>query len=630
MADTIAEFIRQQNAARQKQTVGAASVVLASVEDQPDQVAGDLQLANEYGKLTGNPVPPAPMVKEYRGLFQAEIERKQASAWLNSAPTLAEFVRNPENAALVRDDLSALSAWDKMRKAAATGEAKLIEDSYEFRRDVDASLETSAFGRGMDAAGDAFDRAILTNADGTPNFLGRLANYAREKGTARDGVPRDIIGGAQVTPDERAAAMMAQGFGPIYDGAKAVIKQMEAEGFAPMNFKDVNGIGSALSFIGENLAMSAPQMATTIAAGPLGPVMSLMGMGGEANAELKERAADLPQDQRVAIATGAGTLMAALDLFGLSRIFGGVGAGQVATDAVAGTLADRVIANGGTQALGRVLTAAITEGSTESLQEAIVMGVTALAGGDYKQAEVIDRLAQAFFAGAGAGADGCAGGAPASVRGGGANSGAPLPLSEKIGANRWSIDTVGAGGASGIAGAGAGAAPGAAHEPNMPSSDAVALNAGTSSGGDDRTGGTSLVSCAGDDGSDVWPSINSWNASGLSPVSLPVVAEPEKSVRASSRSAPSSDGWNRLLRNMSGSSTCAQYLGDSGTPPCATHVRASSDADSGGITSILCVVPGGTIHGADSIADQKTSSGATRTPRPKSGGSRDAASTFAT
>ena len=403
MADTIAEFIRQQNAAKQQQTVGAASVVLASVEDQPDQVAGDLQLANEFGKLTGNPVPPAPMVKEYRGLFQAEIERRQATQTLAGAPVLAEFVRNPENAALVRDDLSALSAWDKMRKAAATGEAKLIEDSHEFRRDVDASLETSAFGRGMDAAGDAFDRAILTNADGTPNFLGRLANYAREKGTARDGVPRDIIGGAQVTPDERAAAMMAQGFGPIYDGAKAVIKQMEAEGFAPMNFKDVNGIGSALSFIGENLAMSAPQMATTIAAGPLGPVMSLMGMGGEANAELKERAADLPQDQRVAIATGAGTLMAALDLFGLSRIFGGAGAGQVATDAVAGTLADRVIANGGTQALGRVLTAAITEGSTESLQEAIVMGVTALAGGDYKQAEVIDRLAQAFFAGAGAG-----------------------------------------------------------------------------------------------------------------------------------------------------------------------------------------------------------------------------------
>ena len=84
---------------------GAASVVLASVEDQPDQVAGDLQLANEFGKLTGNPVPPAPMVKEYRGLFQAEIERRQATAWLNSAPTLAEFVRNPENAALVRDEI---------------------------------------------------------------------------------------------------------------------------------------------------------------------------------------------------------------------------------------------------------------------------------------------------------------------------------------------------------------------------------------------------------------------------------------------------------------------------------------------------------------------------------------------
>lgn len=403
MADTIADFIREQNETSQKQSVGAATIALGVVEDQPDQIAGDLNLANEFGKVTGNPVPPAPVVKEYRGVFEAAIERKKAETVLASAPTLAAFMRNPENAALVRDDLGALSSWDRMSKALKLGDATATVQGKEFTRDAEAVVERSAFGRGFQAVGDAFDDAIMTNADGTPNFLGRLANYARNQGMAGDGIPRQLVGGPDVTAEDRAKAMFAQNLGPIYSGAKAVLSQMEKEGFKPMSYKDVNGVGSALSFIGENLAMSAPQMVATMSSGAFSPLVSIIGMGGEVNNELSERVKDMTPEQRVAVSAGAGTVMAALDYIGLAKIFGGAGVGQVASDAVAGTLAEKIIANGGSKAFGAVLTAAITEGTTEAMQEAITMGVTSLSGGDYKAGEVIDRLAQSFFAGAGAG-----------------------------------------------------------------------------------------------------------------------------------------------------------------------------------------------------------------------------------
>lgn len=75
--------------------VGAAEIVLDSIEDAPDAIAGDLNLTNEFGKATGNPVPPAPLVKEYRGVFQKAIERERRKTVLSSSPRLTEWLRNP-------------------------------------------------------------------------------------------------------------------------------------------------------------------------------------------------------------------------------------------------------------------------------------------------------------------------------------------------------------------------------------------------------------------------------------------------------------------------------------------------------------------------------------------------------
>lgn len=400
--ESIADFLARTAREREQRDAAAAGIVLNSIDKNPDEVAGNMALAQDWAKTTGKPQPPLPVVEEYRSVFQKQIEDKRNSTILADAPKLSEWLKNPENAALARDDLTGLSWWERVSKSFRMGEATAITQGQEFTRDIGTALERSALGRGLDALGEGFDRTVLSNEDGSPNLLGRLANWARGQGMAEDGMPRQMVGGPDVTPDQRAEAIASMDLGPIYQGASALLKEMEKSGFAPMSYKDVRGVGSALSFISENLAMSLPQMAAAMTSGQFSPLIQVITLGGEANAELKERT-DLSNDQRVAVATGAGTVMAALDYFGLSRVFGGLGAGKVATEAVEGTLVNRLMQNGLSEAAGRTLQAAIAEGTTEALQEAVVMGVTALSGGAYQAGEVIDRFLQAFTAGAASG-----------------------------------------------------------------------------------------------------------------------------------------------------------------------------------------------------------------------------------
>ncbi|RWO10621.1 MAG: hypothetical protein EOS08_31125, partial [Mesorhizobium sp.] len=109
--DTIADY-NAWKAKQQQNGVGAAQIVLGSVNEKPDDLAGDLNLANEFGKATGNPVPPLPMVREYRNVFQQKIEEQKNKTILSSAPRLTEWLRNPDNATLARDDLENLSWFE--------------------------------------------------------------------------------------------------------------------------------------------------------------------------------------------------------------------------------------------------------------------------------------------------------------------------------------------------------------------------------------------------------------------------------------------------------------------------------------------------------------------------------------
>jgi hypothetical protein len=410
---------------QQSRSAAGANVVLGSIDTNPDEVAGDMNLGQDFARTTGSPVPPLPLVTEYRPVFQQAIERSRNATILSSSPMLAEWLKKPENAAVARDDLAGLAAIEGMSRPPAKttytseelarmapggrvsdafqmGSATAVTQGQEFSRDMSAALEGGAVGRGLDATRQAFDDALLTNEDGTPNLLGRLANYARGVAMDSDGVPRQIIGGDEVTLDQRREAILNTELGPMYEGAARLLADMEAQGFSPMSYKDVGGLGGALQFVAENLAMSLPQMGAVTASGALSPLIQLMTLGGEVNSELAERT-DLSVEDRVSVAAGAGVVMSALDYFGLSRIFGGIPAGQAVTEAIEGTLVERLVKNGVSEATGRVLQSALTEGVTETLQEAITVGVTALSGGEYTAEEVTERIIQAFTAGSGSG-----------------------------------------------------------------------------------------------------------------------------------------------------------------------------------------------------------------------------------
>jgi len=105
--NTIADYI-EWKLRKQQAVANAANIVLQSSQGSPDEIAGDLNLANEFGKVTGNPVPPLPMVQEYRSVFQQKIEEARNKTILSNAPRLADWLRDPENAALSRDDLERL------------------------------------------------------------------------------------------------------------------------------------------------------------------------------------------------------------------------------------------------------------------------------------------------------------------------------------------------------------------------------------------------------------------------------------------------------------------------------------------------------------------------------------------
>lgn len=120
MADTIADFIREDLARRRKADVGAANLSLSMAADQnPDQFAGDLTLAQDFERTTGNAVPPVMVGPEYRSVFQNVINAAKNQTILSSSPTLTEFVRDPQNAALAKDDLGGLSRLETLLGATA-------------------------------------------------------------------------------------------------------------------------------------------------------------------------------------------------------------------------------------------------------------------------------------------------------------------------------------------------------------------------------------------------------------------------------------------------------------------------------------------------------------------------------
>ncbi len=326
--DTIADYTAWK-AKQQQAGVEAANTVLSSVDATPDQVAGDLSLATDFAKITGNPVPPAPMVSEYRPIFQQAIEREKNRTILSNAPRLTEWLRNPENAAVARDDLQGLSWWET---AIGAGQ--------------------NAFSRGVRRIPQSYNQFLANSAaeraqDQMRGFSDILADETAIRGAGGQVIASKPIAGPEElfmagsrylmsrlatltgTDEKQAAAYYQQQVGLINKRIGEIpLSPAGTEGRDLWNEAaktgDLNSFmrviaqhpGPFLAFVGETAAESLPSMAAAIGVGVAtrSPAAGATFMG--VNSALTEKGsapADFFREKGIDIATPEGAAKAVSD-----------------------------------------------------------------------------------------------------------------------------------------------------------------------------------------------------------------------------------------------------------------------------------------------------------------------------
>lgn len=203
-------------AKQQQNTVGAASVALGAAADaNPDQVAGDLTLANEFGKVTGGPVPPVSLVQEHRPVFQSQIDRMRAETVLSSSPRLAEWLRNdPSNAPLAKDDLEGLSFWESLGvvpRGVASALPALNEGFYNVAGTLASIPGKNAVSDWLFSQADVSRGFKSTVAGPTGGWLGeQVQGAAQSIGLMTPGIVATYLSGGAAGPAV-AAAYLAPG-----------------------------------------------------------------------------------------------------------------------------------------------------------------------------------------------------------------------------------------------------------------------------------------------------------------------------------------------------------------------------------------------------------------------------------
>ncbi|TIT90384.1 MAG: hypothetical protein E5W41_00220 [Mesorhizobium sp.] len=280
--DTIADY-NAWKAKQQQSGVGAAQVVLGSVNEKPDEVAGDMHLANEFGKVTGNPVPPLPMVREYRNVFQQKIEEQKNATILSASPKLTDWLRNPENAAVARDDLQNLSWFEGFGRGAynsldrAGVRVKQMGNQYMLNQTAGRFQDRQmSFGQILDS-----ERTVATAADGTQTKLWpNLSDVMGAAGRYIDARYADLIG----ADDAEAARGYAAGVQANVDALRSIPKSQIATDAEKVMFQEGASVGQTFQNVGkailthpmgvlswalETAGESTPQLAAGVGAAAL-------------------------------------------------------------------------------------------------------------------------------------------------------------------------------------------------------------------------------------------------------------------------------------------------------------------------------------------------------------------------
>ena len=254
----------------------------------------------------------------------------------------------------------------------------------------DASLGTAFKFGDLTARANTMNYAADVNEALNDGFLGDFTRYTREN----IGNPvRQFFGFDPIDTDADVARQVE------FQRRMAAENQAKADAlnYRSLTTEDVNGLGSAIQFGLQKTAESAPHMMTALAA----PMMTPLLTSGEVNAGLKD-IEGLSLDDRVALATSGGLIMAALENLGVGVVVKGMPkelVGKMGVEGVTNLLNKR----GMTKVAGAFATGMAAEGVTETLQEGVKIGTEAVAGKEFAEGEIGSRLKESAAAGAAAG-----------------------------------------------------------------------------------------------------------------------------------------------------------------------------------------------------------------------------------
>lgn len=401
---------------KQKQaqaSVGAASVVIGAQDRGPDEVAGDLNLATEFARTTGNPQPPAPMVAEYRNVFQKAIEEKRASTILSTSPRLTEWLRDPTNAAIGRDDLEGLSWWETGLGAAGNAVSRGIQR-------VPQSYNQLMAATAAERAGDAersFSEILMDSrnpvmVDGqevSREFVGPVDLV--QSGLRWFSSRVDMMGGVdqqanavgfQRQAGEWANAIQNIPMSPAGERFKGVFADLGKSGDWKQDIRDFGATvaadpGAFSAFLFETAAESVPSLAvaTGVTAATRSPAAGAMFMGGQsALTEAGTAPVQFFQEKGIDVSTPEGALQVVSDpalmreamdrgvirgtiIGALDGLSGGL-AGQVLSRSPAGNMALQALAQaflgGGGEAAAQV-----ASGQEFNIAEVLIEGLAEFA-----------------------------------------------------------------------------------------------------------------------------------------------------------------------------------------------------------------------------------------------------------
>ncbi len=421
--DELNEYL-EWSADSNKSNAAAGALVVSSQDAQPDQAAGDLRLSQEFAKLTGNPAPTREMLGQNKSAFQRMVDQAKAATALSEAPRLASFVRNPNNAAVVKDDIDWLAGIEKAARTSwvprvtektVTGDPTATMSSAEFAGRYVKNTVTavpggvvSGAGLAVEATGQllrpvdpaeriAFATRVSKALELTQEQLAALRQEISKQGVINPSYTQSILSdllAGDLTPEQVVEALGPQ-LGP---GLKVASDALQEAGPKVQDFGD-NLISADAGFedsssraigggIGSLLAILAAAVASGGAAGAAGGSAAVGSTIGGATAGALMTSGEMVADARK---HGASE-----DVQTISGLIG-LGVGLTEIIPVERLLNNKVVREGLVGFLRSNLTQGAMEGSQELAQQ-IMQNVAAIELYD-KDRSITEGLKESFATG---------------------------------------------------------------------------------------------------------------------------------------------------------------------------------------------------------------------------------------